>query len=140
MKNILFTLVVLLMSSWSYGQDGVPIGTKTYDAKLVGCWKGSEIGQQQKGWRKYWVSCRSSDGISTLLFIAIDEDGEVTQETENGKWWVENGKYYELHNFDGVIDSYDYEVIGDSVKFKSIEILGKKDSTYTFFDYKILED
>ena len=74
------------------------------------------------------------------MFVSIDKNGEVTQETENGKWWVENGKYYELHYYDGVTDVYDYEIIEDSVKFKSIELMGKKDSTYSFFDYKIQED
>jgi hypothetical protein len=108
---------------------------------LVGCWKGSEIGQQMKGTSKYWVSCRFENGTSTLLFVAIDKNGEVTQETENGKWWVENGKYYELHNYDGVTDIYDYEVVDENtINFKAIELMGKKNNSYIFTDYKIEED
>ncbi|MBE8723720.1 hypothetical protein [Flavobacterium hungaricum] len=115
-------------------------GIKTYDSKLVGCWRGSEVGQQQEGISKYWVSCRFEDGRSTLLFIMIDKKGKVTQETENGKWWVENGKYYELHNYDGVIDVYNYQATDETVDFKSVELMGKKDSSYKFTDYRIQED
>jgi hypothetical protein len=75
-----------------------------------------------------------------LLFIAIDKKGKVTQETENGRWWVENGKYYELHNYDGVTDIYDYEIVENSIKFTAVEVMGDKNSKYTFFDYKIEED
>jgi hypothetical protein len=129
-----------LISNFSFCQETVKNETKSFDPKLVGCWKGSEIGQQSKGLSKYWVSCRFNDGTSTLLFIAIDKNGKVTQETENGKWWVENGKYYELHNYDGVTDVCEYEVIENSVKFKAIELMGNKNPNYTFFDYKIEED
>ncbi|MFW0738094.1 hypothetical protein [Flavobacterium sp. T12S277] len=134
MKKLILIASFLLLSNLTFSQ-------KSYDPKLVGCWKGSEIGQQQKGIKKYWVSCKFADGTSTLLFIVINRAGEVTQATENGKWWVENGKYYELHNYDGVIDVYNYEVANDNtVNFKSIELMGKKDNSYTFTDYKIEED
>lgn len=140
MKKVIFILMVVFATSLNYGQETQKTEIKTFDPKLVGCWKGSEIGQQQQGMSKYWVSCRFEDGISTLLFVVIDKNGKVTQETENGKWWIENGKYYELHNYDGVTDVYDYEVIDNSIKFTAIEVMGDKNSTYTFFDYKIEED
>nr|WP_314896680.1 hypothetical protein [uncultured Flavobacterium sp.] len=136
MKKVIFILAVMLITNLSFGQET----QKTYDPKLVGCWKGSEIEQQQKGLSKYWVSCRFENGTSTLLFVAINKNGKVTQETENGKWWVENGKYYELHNVDNVTDIYEYEVIDNSVKFTAVEVMGDKNSKYTFFDYKIEED
>lgn len=139
MRKALFILT-LLITSLSFSQETQKTETKTFDQKLVGCWKGSEIDQQQKGLSKYWVSCRFEDGTSTLLFIMIDKKGKVTQTTENGKWWVENGKYYELHNYDGVTDIYDYEVIDDSIKFTAVEVMGDKNSKYTFSDYKIVED
>lgn len=134
MRNTLLILI-LLISSFSYSQKA----TKIIDPKLVGCWKGSETDQQQEGVTKYWVSCRFEDGKSTLLFIAFYKNGEVTQHTENGKWWVENGKYYELHTYDNVTDVYNYEVIDDSIKFTAVDVMGDKSSTYTFFDYKIEE-
>ncbi|WP_343697361.1 hypothetical protein [Flavobacterium sp.] len=113
--------------------------TKTYDPKLLGCWKGSETGQQQDGVSKYWVSCRFENGTSALLFVVIYPSGKVDQTTENGKWWVENGRYYELHNYDGVIDVYDYQVTDEGVNFQSVELMGKKDNTYKFTDYKMAD-
>jgi hypothetical protein len=134
MKKSLIILALLIISL-SYSQE-----IKTIDPKLVGCWKGSEIDQQQKGVSKYWVACRFEDGKSTLLFIAINKKGEVDQHTENGKWWVENGKFYELHTYDGVVDVYEYEAIGDRIKFTGVDVMGDTNKKYTFFDYKIVED
>lgn len=139
MKKAVFILMVVFATSLSFGQETQKTETKAFDSKLVGCWKGSEIDQQQKGVSKYWVSCRFENGTSTLLFIAIYKNGKVDQHTENGKWWVENGKYYELHNYDGVTDTYDYEVIDNSIKFSAVEVMQDKNSKYTFFDYKIEE-
>jgi hypothetical protein len=141
MQKTFFTLVFIIITNYIFSQQSNSSEGKTYDSKLVGCWKGSEINQQMDGISKYWVACRFENGTSTLLFIAIDKNGEVTQETENGKWWVENGKYYELHNYDKKTDIYDYEIVdGSTVNFKSIELMGKKNNTYTFSDYKIEED
>ena len=136
MKKAVFILMVVFATSLSFSQEA----QKTIDSKLVGCWKGSEIDQQQKGVTKYWVACRFEDGKSTLLFISIDKKGKVSQFTENGKWWVENGKYYELHSYDGVIDIYDYEVIDNSIKFTGVDVLGDTNTKYSFYDYKIDED
>jgi hypothetical protein len=141
MKKILFSLVFTLITNFIFSQQSAPIDGKTYDPKLVGCWKGSEVNQQIDGLSKYWVACRFENGTSTLLFIAIEKNGTVTQETENGKWWIENGKFYELHDYDKIVDIYDYEVVDKNiVNFKSIELMGKKDNTYSFSDYKIEED
>jgi hypothetical protein len=145
MKKSFIILIISLISNFAFSQDlkndNLKLDeTKSIDQKLVGCWKGSEIGHQKKSLSKYWVSCRLENGTSMLLFVAVDKNGEVIQETENGKWWIENGKYYEFHSVSGMIDIYEYQIVEDSVKFKSIELMGKKDSSYTFFDYKIEED
>ncbi len=139
MKKIIYTIIVASFTTFGFSQE-TKSEIKTYDPKLVGCWKGSENGQQIIGMRKYWVSCRLADGTSMLLYVAIDKEGEVTQDTENGKWWTENGKYYELHNFDGVTDIYNYQVTEEGVNFQSIETMGKVDTSYKFTDYKIEED
>lgn len=111
---------------------------KEFDKQMMGCFKGSEVNQQMDGLSKYWISCRLEKGKSILLFVAIKPDGEVMQTTENGSWYTNNGKYYELHNYDNVIDSYSYEVQSNGdVKFKSIEMMGKVDDTYEFTDYKL---
>ncbi|MEN2487572.1 MULTISPECIES: hypothetical protein [Flavobacterium] len=147
MKKSIFILGLLFITSLSFCQTKVKqdikatnkTENKTYDSKLFGCWKGSETGQQQDGVSKYWVSCRFENGTSTLLFVVIYPSGKVDQTTENGKWWVENGKYYELHNYDGVIDVYDYQVTEEGVNFQSVELMGKMDNTYKFTDYKIAD-
>lgn len=139
MKKIIFSIIIASFTTFGFSQE-TKTEMKTYDPKLVGCWKGSEIGQQKKGLKKYWVACRLADGTSMLLFVAIDKNGEVIQETENGKWWTENGKFYELHDFDGVTDIYKYEATEEGVNFQSIEMMGKVDSSYKFTDYKIEED
>ncbi|MFV8354495.1 hypothetical protein [Flavobacterium sp. XS2P14] len=140
MRKTLLILTLNMIANFGFSQEVTKIENKTFDPKLIGCWKGSEIGQQRKDLSKYWVSCRFENGTSTLLFVAIDKNGEVTQETENGKWWVENGKYYEFHKVSGMTDIYEYEIIENSVKFIAIELMGKKNPKYTFFDYKIEED
>lgn len=134
MKQI-FLLLLLSLGTFSFAQK------KEYDKKMIGCYKGSEQNQQIDGISKYWVSCRLDKGESVLLFIAISKDGDVQQTTENGKWWTNNGKYYEFHKVDNITDVYNYQVLenGD-VNFKSIELIGKKDDSYEFTDYKVDED
>jgi hypothetical protein len=139
MKKTILFLALILFTTFGYSQEVQPT-TKSYDTNLVGCWKGSEVGQQQKGTSKYWVSCRFADGKSVLLFVAIDKKGNVTQETENGSWWTENGKFFELHDYDGVVDSYNYRITVEGVDFQSIELMGKKDNSYKFTDFKIEDD
>ncbi|AZB08147.1 hypothetical protein EG344_04395 [Chryseobacterium sp. G0162] len=131
---------ILVLALFSIAM-GLTAQKKEYDPKVMGCYKGSEVNQQQEGLSKYWVSCRLEKGKSILMFVAINQDGEVIQNTENGSWWTKDGKYYELHNTDNVTDIYNYKVLptGD-VEFQSIETMGKKDTTYTFIDTKINED
>ncbi len=128
-------LALLCLGTFSFAQK------KEYDKKMIGCFKGSEVNQQIQGVSKYWVSCRLEKGKSILLFVALMPDGEIKQTTENGNWYTSNGKYYELHNYDNVTDSYNYEVLDNGdVKFKSIELMGKVTDTYEFTDYLIEED
>ena len=68
MKKILITLIIAFITNSGFSQE-IKTDLKTYDPNLVGCWKGSEIGQQRKGLSKYWVSCRFTDGTSILLFV-----------------------------------------------------------------------
>jgi hypothetical protein len=140
MKKVLFILTFVFTISLSFGQETQKVEAKTIDTKLVGSWKGSEKDQQQKGLTKYWVAYRFEDGKITILFVAIDKKGKVIQQTETGRWWIENGKYYELHNYDNVTDIYDYEVIDNSIKFTGVDVMGDENTKYTYFDYKIEED
>ncbi|MEJ8597570.1 hypothetical protein JSO62_02510 [Riemerella anatipestifer] len=134
MRKIIL-IAILGIGVCSYAQK------KEFDTKMIGCYKGSEENQQIGGVSKYWVSCRLDGGKSILLFVMIDENGKVKQTTENGSWWTQNGKYYELHNYDNITDVYNYKVLenGD-VQFKSIKIMGREDDTYEFIDYKVSDD
>lgn len=131
----LITLSMMLSAAFIFGQK------KEFDQKMMGCFKGSEVGQQVSGMSKYWISCRLENGKSILLFVAVDEDGTVTQTTENGQWWTSQGKYYEWHKESGMTDIYNYQVLpnGD-IRFKSVVMMGKKTDTYEFVDYLIPED
>jgi hypothetical protein len=140
MRQTLFIIIVVLITNFGFSQETDKIQNKSIDSKLVGCWKGSEVGQQKKGVSKYWVSCRFENGTTTLLFVTLNKNGEVIQKTENGKWWVENGKYYEFHTVSGMTDVYEYEIVENAVNFKAIELMGKKNPDYSFFDFKIDED
>jgi flagellar biosynthesis regulator FlbT len=140
MRQTLFIITLVLITNFGFSQETDKIQNKSIDSKLVGCWKGSEVGQQKKGVSKYWVSCRFENGTTTLLFVTLNKNGEVIQKTENGKWWVENGKYYEFHTVSGMTDVYEYEIIENAVNFKAIELMGKKNPDYSFFDFKIEED
>jgi hypothetical protein len=140
MRQTLFIITLVLITNFGFSQETNNIQNKSIDSKLVGCWKGSEVGQQKKGVSKYWVSCRFENGTTTLLFVTLNKNGEVIQKTENGKWWVENGKYYEFHTVSGMTDVYEYEIVENAVNFKAIELMGKKNPDYSFFDFKIDED
>lgn len=127
----LLLLPLLFLATLSFAQQ------KEFDKKMTGCFKGSEHHQQIDGLSKYWLSCRLPEGKSILLFVAVDEDGDVEQISENGSWWTKDGKYYELHDYDNITDVYHYTVLDNGdVRFKSIELLGRKDDTYEFTDYK----
>lgn len=43
MKKTIFILMVVFATSSNYGQETQKTETKTFDPKLIGCWKGSEI-------------------------------------------------------------------------------------------------
>ncbi|AZI22953.1 hypothetical protein EIH07_07835 [Chryseobacterium taklimakanense] len=135
MKKILALMLILPTMTFSQKFDG----KKEYDKKMVGCWKGSEEGQQLEDVNKYWVNCRLENGKSVLLFVALNpKNGAVMQSTENGIWWTSKGRYYEFHKTSGLTDIYKYEVSPDGqfASFESEFIIGKNDSSYKFTDEK----
>lgn len=89
------------------------------DEKLVGVWTGSEIDKQIKGVSKEWEMTRNEDGTFVLDFT-FTKDGETHHSEETGKWWIENGRFYEYHNGSDQTDIYEYKKMGRTkVKFKS---------------------
>lgn len=130
-----FLLFLVFTSTFFYSQNN-KIETNKIDPKLVGTWKGSETDQQIKGITKYWVLTRFSDGTFSIMFNMI-KDCEVNSTVETGQWWVENGKYYELHFYSGNTDVYTYSFpTKNRVKYKIVDstIVGE---TYEFIDTKV---
>jgi hypothetical protein len=129
-KTIALAVFSVLIFSFS-------IDKKEQDAKLVGIWKGFEKDGQIEGVEKYWIQQRFTDGTYVIMFTA-KENCEVQTFTEKGKWWTEDGRFYESAESTKDIDVYNYEVKNEEVvEFKSIKLLGKNDDTYTFSDYKL---
>jgi hypothetical protein len=131
----LFRILVLIVFSiliFSFSID-----KKEHDAKLVGIWKGFEKDGQIDGVEKHWIQQRFADGNYVIMFTA-KENCQVETFTEKGKWWTEDGKFYE--SADGVkdIDIYNYEVKNEEeVEFKSVKLIGKDNNTYVFSDYRL---
>jgi hypothetical protein len=110
---------------------------KEYDKQLVGIWKGFEVDKQYEGVEKHWIQQRFENGTYMIMFTA-KEDCDIKTFTEKGKWWTKDGKFYELVEGSKDTDVYNYQVKSPEViEFKSIELLGKKNDTYIFSDYKI---
>lgn len=108
------------------------------DALLVGSWSGEEKDQQIEGMHKSWIMHRMDDGKFLLLFVTV-QDEVVTTQTEKGQWWIEGGKFYELHKGSGKTDIYDYQVLDkDHVKFKSTHLaIDHENQNYEFIDTRI---
>lgn len=125
-------LIVFSISIFSFTID-----KKEQDDKLIGIWKGFEKDGQIEGVEKHWIQQRFADGTYVIMFTA-KEDCEVETFTEKGKWWTEEGKFYESSENAKDIDVYNYEVKNDEVvEFKSIRLSGKNNDTYIFSDYKL---
>ena len=80
---------------------------------------------------------RKEEGTFILEVSANFESGVVTS-IENGSWWVENGKFHELHEKSQQTDTYDYTIVNkNEVLFKSIEMsVSMAGESYEFTDYR----
>jgi hypothetical protein len=111
------------------------------DWRMVGSWKGEEKDQQEKGLEKHWIQHRFEDGTYIILFTMV-QHGKVSTSAEKGKWWIENGQFYEQHGASETIDVYNYKFLDDlHVKFNMVS--GGEDfdnPDYQFIDIKIEED
>lgn len=129
-KITAFAVITVLIFSFSIDKKG-------NDPKLVGIWKGFEKDGQIEGIEKHWIQQRFADGTYVIMFTA-KENCEIQTFTEKGKWWTEDGKFYEAASSTKDIDIYNYEVKGEeSVEFKSIKLTGQDNSTYIFTDYRL---
>lgn len=132
-------LVVLLLSIVCFSCGTANLSNQKVNDKMVGIWKGFEKDKQIEGVEKHWIQERFKDGTYIILFTSI-ENCEVQTFVEKGKWWLEEGKFYEISNGSKEADVYHYEIKDDLVvKFKSIKMSGKDVDTYIFEDYKVVD-
>lgn len=132
----LLTVSVCLLFLTSCGSHLVSVNNdKKIDKRLVGTWVGSEKEEQLEGLEKNWEMQRNEDGTFVLDF-RFKRDGEIQNSIEHGNWWVENGKFYEFHEYSGKTDSYQYKVLDkDQVKFSAENIyMAMENENYTFID------
>ncbi len=82
-----------------------------------------------------WIQKRFADGTYTILFIQI-KDNEIVRNIESGKWWIENGQFYEISlKAMEKPDIYEYKIISkDQISFKSTTV------DYQFLDKRIEEN
>ncbi|AMA48268.1 MULTISPECIES: hypothetical protein [Flavobacterium] len=135
MKRILFLLTTLLNIAISTAQSE----SKTIDPRFIGCWEGTEVEQLEKGISNQWKTCRFANGSCVFSLVRIDEKDNVNEATYKGRWWVENDRFYEIIDKykEPEVNEYEYEFVGESVRFTSTKISGYKNTYYTFMDHKI---
>lgn len=133
MKKIILILMIVF-AQLSFAQKN------NLDPKLFGSWSGTEKDNQVMGMTKNWIMHRFEDGKFVLLFTVV-ENGEVSNFSETGKWWVENNTFYEYHNNSKSTDVYNYTVLDENhVKFKMKKAgVQHENVDYEFIDTR-LED
>jgi hypothetical protein len=136
--TIMLFIVTLTLSSCS-SLVSLP-NEKKIDKRLVGNWQGSEIDKQIIGMKKEWKMVRNNDGTFSLDF-KTNNDGDISEFTENGNWWVEGNKFYEYHEVSGKTDTYLYSVLNkDQIQFEMLNTgVDFDDKNYTFIDTRINE-
>ncbi|MGG5578306.1 lipocalin family protein [Myroides sp. C15-4] len=137
MKNFnLWMLSFILLFFTSCGSHLITVNNeKQIDKRLVGTWGGSEKDEQMEGLEKQWEMQRKADGTFVLDF-SYKLDGNANNGIEKGNWWVENGKFYEFHEYSGQTDVYQYEVLDKNrIKFSAEKIsVDMATENYTFID------
>ncbi len=137
-KQIVFFVVCFVLGTFSFAQlKSLPNG-KQIDERLVGTWEGSESNDQMQGMDKKWTMVRNEDGSFELDF-EFKLDGMKDTSNETGTWWIEDGKFYEYHDYSDETDVYDYEILDKkTVKFKSeVMTMDMNTDSYEFIDHKV---
>ena len=134
MKKVLLLVSLVSILSLSFTN----INSSKDEKKFLGSWNGSETDNQRKELTKHWIQHRFKDGTFVLMFTTI-ENCEVESFVENGKWWIKDGLFHELHNISGKTDIYSYEILDENhIKFKAKQMgIEQVNNEYEFIDTKI---
>lgn len=130
-------MIVLITSCSSKKVLKVAESGKTIDKRLVGIWEGSEADAQIEGMTKEWKMTRNPNGSFILEFV-IKMFGQTEETNEEGRWWVEDGLFYEFHTESGLTDIYNYKILNENeVQFtaKRVSFLAEG-VKYEFIDTK----
>ena len=133
-------LIVFLIISFSYFGK-VYSKNLQIDTCLVGTWSGSEKDEQVKDVQVNWIQYRYSNGKLVTKFTTTYL-GEQSVSTETGKWWTENGKFYEKSNDAKKPDIYSYEVVDKNhIIFRAIKLATEvENNNYQFVDTRVEDD
>jgi len=133
-------LIVFLIISFSYFGK-VYSKNLQIDTCLVGTWSGSEKDEQVKGVQVNWIQYRYPNGKLVTKFTTTYL-GEQSVSTETGKWWTENGKFYEKSVDAKKPDIYSYEVVDkDHIIFRAIKLAAEvENKNYQFVDTRVEDD
>ena len=132
MKNIFRLMVLIALTTTLFSFIKHSSKDDTEKDKFIGSWAGEK---REKKQLSTWVQRRYADSTYTILFIVI-EGKKVIRNAESGKWWIANGKFYELSpSAMNEPDVFDYKILDDnSIYFKSTK------SDYNFIDKKLEEN
>ncbi|MCB1936005.1 MAG: hypothetical protein KDF59_08690 [Nitrosomonas sp.] len=64
------------------------------DVRMIGIWQGEYT--EKDGALKSWIQTRNEDGSYRIEFRFIELDGTIHRLTEEGKWWIDKGLFYEI--------------------------------------------
>ncbi|HOI78607.1 MAG TPA: hypothetical protein PLI30_03265 [Petrimonas sp.] len=133
-SKLLLTLMLIGTILLNYSCSATKKFAKTNPdvSTFIGSWVGES---RTDGTLTTWLQKRFADGTYTILFIQIN-DNEVVRNIESGKWWIENGKFYEISsNVMEKPDIFEYRIVsGDLISFKSTTV------DYQFVDKRIEEN
>ena len=134
LKTVLGLLLCVISITAVYAKSNNQKTNKIF----VGTWSGFEKSQQIQGIETHWIQHRFEDGTYIILFIDIDENGEVHRNVEKGKWWIDKNEFHEKSNSAKEPDSYTFEIINEQqIRFKALKVRYNPD--YTFIDVKMEE-
>jgi len=88
-----------------------------------------------------WIQYRYPNGKLVTKFTTTYL-GEQSVSTETGKWWTENGKFYEKSDDAKKPDIYSYEVVDkDHIIFRAIKLADEvENKNYQFVDTRVEDD
>jgi len=111
------------------------------DSCLVGTWSGSQKDEQEKDVQVNWIQYRYPDGKLVTKFTTTYLQ-EQAFTTETGKWWTENGKFYEKSDNAKKPDIYRYEVVDKNhIIFRAFKLETEfENKNYQFVDTRVEDD